>query len=551
MRDDNAACFKRAVHSKIFHASITGVCIVACILLTRISVSGQGYFYPINRDMETRIAAFINEDTTGFHTAMKPYIEAELKKIMPLDSIWQPIVGDSKFYKTWVGRKLRKENLLYVDKDDIILTLDPVFNFQAGRDNTDDRNVYVNTKGLKITGNVNNKFYFYTEFHENQARYVNYVDSFIDKYQVVPGQGKVKILDNEAFDFSQATGGIAYTLNRHFDFLLASDKMFIGDGYRSLLLSDNAYSYPFLRINMTFWKFRYSVIYAVMQDLVSPHDPDVGYYKKYNTTHYLDLNIGKKNKVSVGIFETIMFEQAASRGYELSYLNPILFLRPVENSLDSPDNVLLGITARWKVNRHNTLYAQAMLDEFIIDEVRAGNGWWGNKQGFQIGLKSADLFGMKSLNFQSEFNFMRPYTYQHRSESQNYTHYYQALAHPLGANFIESVTFVNYRYKNLFGEIKFQYAKNAQDTGGINYGNDIFKNYLDHGDEYGHYMFDGLQGTLNSIEFRLQYLVNPKTNFNIELGTVLRKYTNAFTENKSQLIYFGIRTSLENYYFDF
>jgi hypothetical protein len=521
------------------------------IIFTSEFSKAQEYQYPLNRDMETRITSFINEDTTGFHTSFKPYTIADLKKITPMDSVWQPIVHDSKFNRTWVGRKLRKEHFISVNEDDIILSVDPVFNLQIGRENKEKRNVYVSTRGVMVHGNVQDKFFFYTKFHENQAKYDSYIDNFIDTFQVIPGQGRVKFLGDESYDFSQATGGVAYTLNRHFDFLLAHDKLFIGDGYRSLLLSDNSYSYPFLRINMTFWKFRYSIVYAVMQDLKTPHDFDVGFYKKYSTTHYLDLNIGRKNKLSVGIFETVMWMPAKSRGYELSYLNPMIFIRPVENSQDSPDNVLLGLNARWRVNRHNTVYAQLMLDEFIIDEVRSGRGWWGNKQGIQFGYKSANIFTVKSLNFQTEVNFVRPYTYQHRSESQNYTHHNQALAHPLGANFIESVSFINYRWKNFFAEIKLQYVKNAQDTGGINYGNDIFKNYIDHGDEHGHFMFDGLQGKINTIDFRINYLVNPKTNFNIEIGTTMRKFSNAFSVSETQLFYFGLRTSLENYYFDF
>ena len=86
----------------------------------------------------------------------------------------------------------------------------------------------------------------------------------------------------------------------------------------------------------------------------------------------LDLNIGKKNKLTVSIFETVMWAPSASRGYELAYLNPVLFIRPVENSLGSPDNVLLGSNVRWKINQQNTLYGQVMLDELLLDEVRAG-----------------------------------------------------------------------------------------------------------------------------------------------------------------------------------
>ncbi len=368
---------------------------------------------------------------------------------------------------------------------------------------------------------------------------------------VVPGQGKVKFIDNESFDFSQSFGGIGYTLDRHFDFLLAHDKNFIGEGYRSMLLSDNSYNYPFLRIQMSFWKFRYAVYYAVMQDLHTAHDENVGYYKKYSTMHHLDMNIGKRNWLNFGIFETVLWKPSASRGYELNYLNPIIFLRPVENSLDSPDNVLLGLNLKVKINTRNIFYGQLMLDEFLLDEVRAGDGWWGNKQAFQLGYKSFNLFAIKNLNIQTEFNFARPYTYQHRSDAQNYTHYNQPLAHPLGANFTESVSFINYRWRNIFAELKVQVARMGKDTAGVNLGNDIFKNYETRAQEYDNRMYQGLESTVNTIDFRINYLVNPKTNCNIEFGIASRQFSNDRSDNRSLLIYAGLRMALENYYFDF
>ena len=192
-----------------------------------------------------------------------------------------------------------------------------------------------------------------------------------------------------------------------------------------------------------------------------------------------------------------------------------------------------------------------MLDELLLDEVRAGKGWWGNKQAFQLGYKSWNLFGVKQLNMQTEFNFVRPFTYAHRSNSQNYSNSNQPLAHPLGSDFVESVSFINYRWKNIFAEIKVQYAKMGRDTGTVNLGNDIFKAYDTRLSEYGNRMFQGLSSTLNSVEFRLNYLVNPKTNFNIELGASSRTFKNERTYDQSLYIFFGLRTALENYYLDF
>ncbi|TAH43422.1 MAG: hypothetical protein EYC69_02610 [Bacteroidetes bacterium] len=525
--------------------------LLTILVLASATLAAQERLFPLNRDMNTRIGSFLARDTSGFHSSIKPYSVLELKEIMPYDSIFSGRKGKGKFYSTWVGRKLFKEHFIQVDKDDIILSIDPVFNLQLGQDRENGRNVFVNTKGVLVQANVKDKFYFYTGFHENQARYVNYVDSLIRQEKVVPGQGKVKVLENETFDFSQSFGGIGYKLDKHFDFLFAHDKNFIGEGYRSLLLSDNTYNYPFLRIQMSFWKFRYAVYYAVMQDLRTAHEENVGYFKKYSTMHHLDVNIGKTNWLNIGLFETVMWAPAASRGYELHYLNPIIFLRPVENSADSPDNALLGLNMKLRVTKKIIFYGQLMLDELLLDEVRAGNGWWGNKQAFQLGVKTFDLFRIKNLNLQTEFNFVRPYTYQHRTNSQNYTHYNQPLAHPLGANFAESVSFINYRWRNIFLELKVQYAKLGRDTANSNLGNDIFKSYETRSQEYNNRMFQGLESTLNSVDLRLNYLVNPKTNFNIELGVASRQFQNANSDDRSLFIYAGLRMALENYYFDF
>ena len=144
-------------------------------LFVSTSLIAQERLFSLNRDMNTRIGAFLAKDTSGFHSSIKPYSVLELKEIMPYDSIFSPHTGKGKFFSTWVGRKLFKEHFINVDKDDIILSIDPVFNLQLGQDRENGRNVFVNTKGVLVQADVKDKFYFYTGFHENQARYVNYV----------------------------------------------------------------------------------------------------------------------------------------------------------------------------------------------------------------------------------------------------------------------------------------------------------------------------------------------------------------------------------------
>lgn len=514
-------------------------------------VYAQEYLVPMNRDYQLMIGRVWQEDTTGFHTSLQPYAITDWPGSKTLDSVQRFSLGNPSRHSGWWGRKLFDEHLVQVDADDLLLSIDPIVNLSVGTDRIQQRNVFVNTRGVLVQGNVKNRFFFYSSFHENQARYISYVDSLVRLRQVVPGQGKVKFLDNEVFDFSMATGGLAYHGGKHFDVVFAQDKLFIGDGYRSMLLSDNGYPMPFLRANMTFWKFRYSVIYTVMQDLQSTPDQNIGYPKKYATFHYLDLNVGRRNRLSLGLFEAVLWKPAASRGYELHYLNPFLFIRPVENSLGSPDNALLGLNVRWKASSSLSVYGQVMLDEFLLDEVRAGKGWWGNKQALQAGVKSMDVAGVQGLNAQTEFNLARPFTYQHRSSAQNYTHYNQPLAHPLGADFYESITFLNYRYHRFFAEMKFQYAVTGKDTGGVNLGNDIFESYDTRPTDYGYYLVTGYSNRLQTFGFRMNYLFNPKTNLVVEAGYERRRFNGPVDGQATDYFYFGLRTALENYYFDF
>ena len=345
------------------------------LYVSLLPLKAQEYLSPMHRDWAIQTGGFLSVDTTGFYTSVRPYMACELRNIMPYDSLRQYHGRDARWLSTWFGRKLRKEHLFQVRQDVFRLDIDPIVNLRMGREQEQGRNVFTNTRGVMVQGDYKDKFYFYTRFYENQERFVNYIDSLVRRDSVVPGQGKVKFLESETFDFSQAVGGLGYRLNEHFDFLLATDKNFLGDGYRSLLLSDNAYSYPFFRAQMSFWKFRYAVYYTVLQNMREPHDDNSGYFRKYATIHYLSVNVGRKNRLNLSLFEGVLWKPAAYRGFELHYLNPMLFLRPVENSLDSPDNALLGLNVRWNIHKGHVVYGQLLLDEFLLDEVRAGKGW--------------------------------------------------------------------------------------------------------------------------------------------------------------------------------
>jgi hypothetical protein len=166
------------------------------------------------------------------------------------------------------------------------------------------------------------------------------------------------------------------------------------------------------------------------------------YPKKYLALHHLSFDV--TNNFNIGVFESEV-SGGPGRGLELQYLNPVIFYRAIEQQVGSTDNALLGLDFKWNIKHRAQLYGQLVLDEFKLSEIRAGNGWWANKQAVQLGGKLLDVAGVRNLDLQLEFNFIRPYTYQHVTAYTDYQHYQQPLAHPMGANLTEVLGILSYQ----------------------------------------------------------------------------------------------------------
>src|SRR5436853_4235524 len=229
--------------------------ILSCILfllclqsIAQFPESSLEYTVPLERSLLQRYEEALSAKDISFHTAFRPWTSGELRKAIPFDSLNTFPIKDSHFNKTWFGRKLRSEHLFTVNEPDFLLTVDPLFDFSISHENERNQNLYVNTRGARILGNLADKVSFYTGFYENQARFPHYLDMFVNTLEVVPGQGKVKRLGGGTYDYVMAFGGLTYMPSKYFNVQLAHDKNFIGDGYRSLLLSDNSFNYPFLKL---------------------------------------------------------------------------------------------------------------------------------------------------------------------------------------------------------------------------------------------------------------------------------------------------------------
>lgn len=447
--------------------------------------------------------------------------------------------------KNWISRKLFTEHLIEIKSDDYEVNFDFLPDMWVGKQ--DGRTIWNNTREISVDGRVGNKFTFNATISENQGKYASYYNDYVMGNRVVPGQGHAKFYGEDGFDYSNSTANLSYTPSKYVNIQLGYGKNFIGNGYRSMLLSDYAFNYPFLKLTGTLGRVQYTAMWAQFEDLYDiGFDDKTPYDKKYGAFHYLDWNVNKR--LSLGLFENVMW---APRGAELSYAIPLLFLRPAEYNNGSPDKVLLGLNGSYKLSKNYVTYGQIAINEFTLKEVFAGNGYWANKHAAQVGVRAFNLFKVPNLNATLEYNTARPYTYSASQRIKNYGHYNEPLAHPFGANFREYLAVVNYRYNRWEACVQTNVATYGLDMNDLNYGKNIYLDYTTRVDDYGVKIGHGLKTNFCYAHANVAYLLNPKNNLRFELGYTYRSEVNVQKRDKQNFVTIGLKSSFRNKYQDF
>lgn len=447
--------------------------------------------------------------------------EYNLQSILMNNSEWVTGSKESFLSKKPVLKTfyVTKPNLLEVNVKDFFLALNPVLSFQISKESNNDETIFYNKRGITARGMIANRIGFSTTLTDNQERGPQFFQSRVNKYNALPGAGFYKNFKTTAFDYFDARGYITFNATKYIDIQFGYDKNLIGNGYRSLFLSDYGDSYLFLKLNTRIWKFNYENIFMELMPQFIKNGDDL-LDRKYAAMHHLSMNVIKW--LNVGLFEGVIFGR--KNRFDFEYLNPVIFLRHIEGTVGSPDNAVAGIDFKTNFAHHFQLYGQLLLDEFIAKEVTKGDGYWANKFAYQLGGKYVDAFNLKNLDLQFEINRARPFTYSHNDSVSNYTHYNQPLAHPLGANFQEFIGVLKYQpapkwYINARGIYYYQ----GLDSTGENFGSNPFELYTTRTKDYGFNVGSGDKVKVFNASFVLSYEL--RENLFVEGSYLYRKYT--------------------------
>lgn len=495
------------------------------------------------------------------HTAVKPYSYSYVNNYVDLDSEKSKFLKPEK--KSWFGKKLWNEHLLSVEGDGYWFNLDFLVDVQLGKANRTPSYTYTNSRIFTINGGLGDKFSFSSTIYESQGRFAEYINEYISNRSatfkpafsegLVPGRGKAKGFGSTAFDYPVAEGYLAYTPNKFVQFQFGHGKNFIGDGYRSLLLSDVSAPMPYLKMNFSLWKFNYTNIWMWGTDVRAPVVVNKEHARKYIAMHYLSINI--TDRLNIGLFETAISK--GDQGFDIGFMNPIIFYRSVEfNRGEDAGNAMVGFTTKYKLKENIHLYSQLVIDEFSFGKI-GDLGYWGNKFGVQMGAKYFDAFKVENLFLQGEFNTVRPYTYSHGDPVLNYGNYSQPLAHAWGANFWEAIAIASYKFDRWTTSAKFvlgQKGFDIDDT--VSYGGDIYKSYDIRKGDNDNELGQGNKATIFVADLQARYLLNPSNNLSLFGGLTLRKLsaeteTPSFTSTNDVWFTVGLKVDLFNWYLDF
>ncbi len=393
-------------------------------------------------------------------------------------------------------------------KGNSVVYINPILGLFAGNEFSPSSSLLGhNTRGVVVRGHIAKKLGFYSSLIENQVKYPQYFDAFVDSNVVFPGAGFLKPFKSDGYDFNIATGYFTFSPIKAVDLQFGHDKNFIGNGFRSILLSGFSREALFLKVNTRIGKISYVNIFSEYTDAFSEFSGSENFGRKYAAAHMLNVNITKN--LNIGLMETVVFHRgdSLSKGsYDLNYLNPIILYRSIEGANSAHDNMLVGLNFNAIIAKHLQLNGQLILDEFVFGRLLSNSGWWANKFGYQLGGKYIDALGIRNLDLQAEYNFVRPYTYSHREASQSYAHYNVPLAHPYGANFTEILGVIRYQPLPRFTTTLTAFMiTTGVDTSGSNWGSNILLSYTSREQDEGNVTGQGVRSTVTFAEWKNAY----------------------------------------------
>lgn len=514
-----------------------------CACLGPLLAMGQQNDIPLNRDIYYGIDRNGAARESRMHTGMRPLIEsrAELHGVMGH-------TPDSGRYYYWITEKLYRDHLVQVKEGGFKLAVDPLFRFELGKEyregSTYTEGTYLqqNSRGFRVAADLGPTVSFQSMFMENQATPTGYLYRYSQAAGIMPGQGRIKVFNTRGVDFAWATANVSWTPRPWLNAQLGQGRHFIGNGYRSTLLSDNSSPYPYVKFSTLTnnKRFQYTSIFAKLQQVGQANRLPTGdageslFWWKRATFLHLSANLGP---LQLALFEGTMWKTIGADGllaFNAMELNPIIGLNTLVNGFDGRNTQLLGLDAKYRLAGKGFAYGQYAL----TDPGRGRHAW-------QAGVQWFDLF-RKDLHLLAEINQATPYAYTKGDPRMSWTHNNQPMAAPAGTGYTEVVLRADYGLnKRFWFQAEMSWLRHPWGFGVVEIpGGDIFGPARET-PTVGNWNRKRLYGAANA-----SYRMNPRTNMQFTIGYSMRDLAPSPPGHDSGFLYVAFHTGLFNRYYD-
>ena len=349
---------------------------------------------------------------------------------------------------------------------------------------------------------------------ENQRREPR--ELFAPAPDTAPRLGNVQQSTPYVLDYYRTTGLVGLR-TRFVEVRAGRDRNAWGPGLTSLELSDYAAAYDHLALRTRVGPVEYANLYAAFANVTHPTSAlNEPYPRRFGAFHRLTVRL--PYRVDLSAFEGVVFTDTSAsdrrRGFDPSYLNPVVLLRSAEQDRNSPDNALVGVGAAWGARRGLRLHGQFLLDEFVSDVF--GSDDWKNKWGYTLGAVVADPL-VPGLVARAEYSRIRPYVYGHLTAASSYLHFESVLGHPAGANADDLALAADYEPHPRWTAGASVARTRRGRSGDAFVGDDPRVSYLERGSDRAPFL-GGVRQTLWLAEGHVAYTLLP----DLRLGLALR-----------------------------
>ncbi|MEW6508257.1 MAG: capsule assembly Wzi family protein [Bacteroidota bacterium] len=215
--------------------------------------------------------------------------------------------------------------------------------------------------------------------------------------------------------------------NMNLSFQIGREKLKLGYGYGSkLVLSGDHPVLDFIKMDFNYGVFSFTSLHA--STIGEFHfDRELNYTKHFA---YNRFKLSFDNLFDIGFGESIIY---SGRGIDLAYLNPFVFYKYVEMSLQDRDNGLVFLDFQSNFLKNFEFQVTFFLDENILSQLQKLD-LFSNKTAYQIGAFWYSPFSLSDLSIVLEYTRIRPYVYSHTNLKNSYTSHSQNLGHRIGPN---------------------------------------------------------------------------------------------------------------------